>query len=181
MNLTVQYFFIYLMLFLCITIKQFVDADFLTSCIWIFDGARVTVMFAPMLSMLFIGCRMRALQLTKATDGTVPPTAGPQPWAHEGMFLSTWSVLVQLIMAILVPVALGGGKGPEVDEEGNVKPPAGAGKCVGITLSVIRYLCLLSMYGGVVAVMYAIYTMTPEALPPYTKPEPLIPGLEVPK
>merc|ERR1719440_2443756 len=122
MNLTVQYFFIYLMLFLCITIKQFVDADFLTSCIWIFDGARATVMFAPMLSMLFIGCRMRALQLAKADDGTIPPTAGPQRWAQDGMFLSTWSVLIQLIMTILLPICTGAGK-PELDEDGNVKTP----------------------------------------------------------
>merc|ERR1719159_574024 len=179
MNLTVQYFTIYLGLFIAITYKQFSGGG--TFMIQILEAGQKTVMFAPMLSMLFIGCRMRALQLTKATDGTVPPTAGPQPWAQEGMFLSTWSVLVQVVMVILVPVALGGGKGPEVDEEGNVKPPAGAGKCVGITLSVIRYLCLLSMYGGVVAVMYAIYTMTPEQLPPYAGYEGLIPGVEVPK
>merc|ERR1719478_1704711 len=149
--------------------------------IGICEAAQKTVMFAPMLSMLFIGARMRALQLTKAKDGTIPPSAGPQPWAQQGMFLSTWSVLVQVIMVILVPVALGGGKSPEVDAEGNVKSPAGAGKCVGIFLSTIRYLCLLSMYGGVVAVMYAVYTMTPEQLPPYAGYEGLIPGLEVPK
>merc|ERR1719159_1690603 len=142
MNLTVQYFTVYLGLFICITVKQFSGPDHSvgTFMIQILEAGQKTVMFAPMLSMLFIGCRMRALQLTKATDGTVPPTAGPQPWAQEGMFLSTWSVLVQVIMVILVPVALGGGKSPELDEEGNVKPPAGAGKCVGITLSVIRYL-----------------------------------------
>merc|ERR1712096_484574 len=75
----------------------------------------------------------------------------------------------------------GGGKSPEVDEEGNVKPPAGAGKAIGIFLNVIRYLCLLSMYGGVVAVMYAVYTMTPEQLPPYAGYEGLIPGVEIPK
>merc|ERR1719478_127060 len=135
--------------------------------IGICEAAQKTVMFAPMLSMLFIGARMRALQLCKATDGTIPPGAGPQPWAQEGMFLSTWSVLVQVIMVILVPVALGGGKSPEVDEEGNVKTPAGAGQAIGIFLSLIRYMCLISMYGGVVAVMHAVYTMTPEKLPPY--------------
>merc|ERR1719160_816401 len=59
MNLTVQYFFIYLVLFLCITAKQFTESDVLTQCIWIFEGAQKTVMFAPMLSMLFIGARMR--------------------------------------------------------------------------------------------------------------------------
>merc|ERR1719158_1302724 len=51
MNLTVQYFFIYLVLFLCITVKQFArDLSFIDQMIWTFEGAQKTVMFAPMLS-----------------------------------------------------------------------------------------------------------------------------------
>merc|ERR1719213_155191 len=177
MNLTVQYFFIYLVLFLCITTQTLLgESAILDQIIWIFDGARVTVMFAPMLSLLYIGTRMRALQLTKATDGTIPVTAGPQRWAQDGMFLSTWSVLIQLIMTILVPICTGGGK-PELDEDGNVKTPEGAGKIFGIICDIIRYLCLISMYGGVALVMYAVFVMTPETLPPYAEPQPLIPVL----
>merc|ERR1719214_242018 len=122
MNLTVQYFTVYLALFICITVKQFSPnltiMDFL---IGIFEAGQKTVMFAPMLSMLFIGARMRALQLTKATDGTIPPTAGPQPWAQDAMFLSTWSVFVQVIMAIVVPCITGAK--PEMDADGNLKTP----------------------------------------------------------
>merc|ERR1719316_1884790 len=88
MNLTVQYFTVYLALFICITINQFAPSlKVLGFLIGVFEAGQKTVMFAPMLSMLFIGARMRALQLTKATDGTIPPTAGPQPWAQDGMFL----------------------------------------------------------------------------------------------
>merc|ERR1719158_443068 len=145
----------------------------------IFEAGQKTVMFAPMLSILFIAARMRALQLTKSTDGTIPTTAGPQRWAQEGMFLSTWSVLVQLIMTILVPICTGGGK-PEVDEEGNTKPPPGAGYWFGVFIDVVKYLALISMYGGVVVVMYAVFTMTPETLPPYGKQENLIPGVGLP-
>merc|ERR1719364_422410 len=73
MNLTVQYFFIYLCLWICITCQQILgDNPIWDKAIAIFDAGRATVMFAPMLSMLFIGTRMRALQLTKATDGTIP-------------------------------------------------------------------------------------------------------------
>merc|ERR1719486_1044855 len=126
MNLSVQYFTIYLMLFICITLKQFTGLPCLTAAIGIFDAGRATVMFAPMLSILFISTRMRALQLAKATDGTIPPTAGPQGWAQDGMFLSTWSCLVQVIMAILVPILTG--STPEMDEDGNLKTPEGAGK-----------------------------------------------------
>merc|ERR1719181_2670708 len=180
MNLTVQYFFIYLMLFLCITVKQFVlpDSSAITTAIDIFDAARATVMFAPMLSMLFIGARMRALQLTKATDGTIPPTAGPQGWAQDGMFLCTWSVLVQVIMALLVPILTGAT--PEMDEDGNLKTPEGSSKILAIVCDVAKYCCLIAMYGGAVTVMYAVYTMTPETLPPYAERGSLIPGAPVP-
>jgi len=95
-NLTVQYFFIYIMLFVCITVKSFgagngleandaergfaSEAPFtsmLNKSIAIFDAARGTVMFAPMLAILFIGARMRALQLSRNKDGTISPQAGP--------------------------------------------------------------------------------------------------------
>merc|ERR1719181_931573 len=139
MNLTVQYFFIYLCLWICITAQQFLGSSpFWDQAIGIFDAGRATVMFAPMLSILFVGTRMRALQLTKATDGTIPPTAGPQGWAQDGMFLSTWSCLVQVIMAIIVPI-LTGAK-PEMDESGNLKPPQGAGQIMGICCDVIKYV-----------------------------------------
>merc|ERR1719420_1122722 len=179
MNLTIQYFFIYLVLFLSITAQQFQpEVEFWGTVISIMEAGQKTVMFAPMLSMLFIGARMRALQLTKAKDGTIPPTAGPQGWAQDGMFLSTWSVLVQVIMAILVPI-LTGAK-PEMDEDGNLKTPEGASKIVAILCDTVKYLCLIAMYGGAVTVMYAVYTMTPETLPPYAERGSLIPGAPVP-
>merc|ERR1719248_274977 len=181
MNLTVQYFFIYLCLWLCITAQQFMGSSpFWDSAIAIFDAGRATVMFAPMLSILFIGARMRALQLTKATDGTIPPGAGPQSWAQDGMFLSTWSVLVQVIMCMIVPILTGSGK-PEMDDDGNVKTPQGSNKWVAMFVDIIRYLCLIAMYGGAVTVMYAIFVMTPETLPPYADDKSLVPGVDVPQ
>jgi len=190
MNLTVQYFTVYLLLFVAITVKQFAGGkneegmrpqsfDLFGYIIGVLEAGRQTVMFAPMLSMLFIGTRMRALQLTKATDGTIPPSAGPQPWAQQAMFLCTWSVLVQLIMAMIVPILTGTGK-PEMDKDGNVITPAGTNKIVAIILDVIKYLCLISMYGGACVVVYAVYTMTPESLPPYCEDSSLIPGVDVP-
>merc|ERR1719424_1380149 len=131
MNLTVQYFAIYLLLWVCITAQQvFGNADIWDKSIAIFDAGRATVMFAPMLSILFVGTRMRALQLTKASDGTIPPTAGPQGWAQDGMFMCTWSVLVQVIMALLVPL-LTGAK-PEMDEDGNLKTPEVSSQMIAI-------------------------------------------------
>jgi hypothetical protein len=181
MNLTVQYFAVYLILFLLITVKQFsASAAGLTdTLIYTFEGAQKTVMFAPMLAVLFIGCRMRALQLIQMTLHRIPPDAGPQTWAQDAMFLATWSLHVQLIMTILVPLITGAAK-PDMDESGNPKTPTGSPQVIGIVFDVIRYLCLLSMYGGAVAIMAAIFYMEPATLPPHDAGG-LIPGVDVPK
>jgi len=176
MNLAVQYFTIMLLLFVSITVRQFTGMG--EFAIIIFEAGQKTVMFCPMLAMLFIGCRMRALQLTKATDGTIPPGAGPQGWAQDGMFLSTWSVLVQVIMVLLAPVFIGM---PKMDEDGNLVTPPNANIVVAVLLDIIRYACLIAMYGGAIAVMAAVFVMTPETLPPYANREGLVPGVDVPK
>jgi hypothetical protein len=183
MNLTVQYFAVYLILFLLITVKQFSDSKsgVIDTLIFTFEGAQKTVMFAPMLAILFVGCRLRALQLLlgDSENGTIPPGAGPQSWAQDAMFLATWSLHVQLIMTILVPLILGAGR-IEFDDDGSVKTPAGSAYVVGIIFDVLKYFCLLSMYGGAVTIMVAIYYMDPKELPPHDA-GPLIPGLEVPQ
>merc|ERR550514_913564 len=118
MNLTVQYFGVYMLLFLFITVKQFSKggSEMIDKLISTFESAQKTVMFAPMLAILFVGCRMRALQLILGDNeaGVIPPTAGPQTWAQDAMFLATWSLHVQLIMTILVPLVTGCGR-PDLD------------------------------------------------------------------
>lgn len=185
MNLTIQYFTIYLGLMICNTVKQFMTDGHpvIVDRIYnICEAASGTVMFAPMLSMLFIGARMRALQLTKSTDGTIPPTAGPQRWVQEAMFLSTWSVLVQLVMVIIAGCLVGEGK-PEMDDDGNVKiplPAEGSWKYAGYAVEALRYLILIAMYGGVVTVIAGIFMMEPEDLPPYRDDHMLPAGIAVP-
>jgi len=180
MNLTVQYFFIYLMLFICITVKQFTHGNVpcLNVAIGVFEAGQKTVMFAPMLSILFIATRMRALQLAKATDGTIPPEAGPPGYAQDAMFLCTWSVLIQVCMALLVCLLTCGGQ-PQMDEDGNVKKPEGGNFIVGIILDIIKYLSMVAMYGGVVTIIVAIFLMTPETIPPYGPRGSLIPGAPI--
>jgi len=129
-----------------------------------------------MLSMLFIGCRMRALQLTKSADGSIPMGAGPQSWAQDCMFLATWAVLIQVLLVIvlsmLYPI--------EMDKDGNVMPPKKASPWVGYTLNFLRYFCMVSMYGGACVIVYAVSVMTPETLPPYAAKTPLVPGVDLP-
>jgi len=133
----------------------------------ILDAGRATVMFAPMLSCLFMGARMRSLQLAKNTAGTIPSTAGPQPWVQTAMFMSTGAVLVQLVMTMLVPMLTGQEK-PELDEDGNVKMPEGHDSHImGKVVTAISYTMLICMYGGACTVAYGVYAMTPETIQPY--------------
>jgi len=152
MNLTIQFFFIYLMLWVSITVKQFADlGEGLDIAITTFDSARATVQFCPMLSVLFLGLRLRALQLK-------PQVGAPQGWAQQGMFLCTYSLMIQVIMVLMLPLFTR--SKPEMDADGNVKP-AGTG-ILAKTLVALRYTCFLALYGGVITVIYALFTITPE-------------------
>merc|ERR1719484_366278 len=175
MNLTVQFFTVYLLLWVFITLKQIslqmtslrYDAFF---AMWIetFDAARATVQFAPMLSVLFIGLRMRALQITSQKGA-------PQGWAQQGMFLSTYAVLIQVLMVCLMPLFLGGP--PKVDDDGNVVTPPHSTILAYVTVF-FRYLALLGLYGGAVTVVVALFLITPETA---TGSGSLIPGVEIPQ
>jgi hypothetical protein len=174
MNLTVQYFFVYLMLWVLITVKQLslgwstmrYDA-FFTSAISTMEAAKNTVMFAPMLAVLFIGLRMRALQISDQKGQ-------PQKFAQQGMYLSTYAVMIQVFMVLLMPLVLGGP--PKVDDDGNVvsKPSS---PILGYVIVTMRYLALLCLYGGVVAIIYGLFTITPESA--MERGDNLIPGLDV--
>jgi len=176
-TLNVCYLSIYLGLFVCVTIKQFTTQissaaeDLhkymgLTRLIDIFDGVQKIVMFAPMMCALFIGTRMRALQLARGKDGSVPLNAGPPTWVQSMMILATYSVVLQLIFGATIPLALGTPV-PLVDEHGQVKAPEDSGKTLAVLLEAFRYLCMMGMYGGVIAIIVGVYHMTPETVQPY--------------
>jgi hypothetical protein len=152
MNLTTQFFFVYLVLWILVTVKQFTSGmdGFLNIAIPTMDSARATVQFCPMLSILFIGTRMRALQIRPASEG-----GAPQGWAQEGMFLCTYSLLIQVLMVMVLPLFTRGA--PEMDADGNPKVKAtGLG---AYALVAIRYTCFLALYGGVITLIYSLYTI----------------------
>jgi len=173
MNLSAQFFGVYLGLFICNTLKQYVQSSFVTKAMAVFEAGQKTVMFAPMLSILCWATRMRALQLAKAEDGTIPPTAGPPYWAQDCMYLATWSVLIQLTMAMIIPAL--SGEDIEMDENGCVKTPKNMNPIVTMAFEGIRYASLASMYGGSTAVVVSMFLMTPENIPPYSAGHGMVP------
>jgi len=168
MNLTGQYFFVYTGIYIISTVRQFAGPLVLTKAGKTFDSAKATVMFCPMLSILFIGLRMRALQITNGNGA-------PQGAAQDCMFLATWAVMLQLLLCLVLPCF--SGKEVETDEDGNVKTSGASGAGMFL-LEGFRYFCMISMYGGAVGIVHALLTMTPENA---NGKGSLIPGYEVPK
>merc|ERR1712100_694314 len=156
-NLCCQFFFAYLGIWVCITIKEFTGlawpllTDTLQSCLG-------TIMFCPILAILFVGTRMRALQITNNKGA-------PQGWAQDGMYIPTWAILLQFMMVLLIPLCTlvmeGKATNPELDEDGNVKFRP-EGKIALLCVQIIRWTGFILLYVGTICVMVGAYTMTPE-------------------
>merc|ERR1719194_291723 len=151
LNLTFQFFFIYLMVWACISLREWTNMEWplLTNTM---ESCMGTVAFCPMLSILFVGTRMRALQMTNNKGA-------PQGWAQDGMYLATWSIFLQFWMVVLASVFLG--SKASTDKDGNVewKP----GNIYGFyTVQVLRWFAVLALWGGTIAVIVSVFTITPE-------------------
>merc|ERR1719446_1391267 len=144
------------MVWICLTINDFAKEPW-TLMLQTMQTAKATVQFAPMLCILFVATRMRALQMTQNRGA-------PQGWVQDGMYLASWSVLIQFMMCLLMPVftgkkytpdSLDGETKPKEDE--NLANPWAAG-----TVTAIRYIALLSLLGGTATVITGVILMTPE-------------------
>merc|ERR1719421_2301454 len=58
-----------------------------------------TLSMAPMLCVLFLGARMRALQMD-------PISGNPQRWAQNCFYTCTYALMAQTMLAALVPLLL---------------------------------------------------------------------------
>jgi len=135
------------------------------------EAATKAVMFAPMLSVLFWAARLRALQLTRAKDGSIPAGAGPQPWAQQAMYLASWSIFIQLVITLVFPWLVGADDGESMTTaDGMYQPPRSSPPWLIIALDVLKWTSMVLMYGGALIVIYAIFVMAPETLPPNISP-----------
>merc|ERR1719160_2124680 len=156
-NLTVQFFTVFLLIWICITVKEFTgyELHFISNTM---ENAKGTIAFCPMLAILFVATRMLALQITNNKGA-------PQGWAQDGMYMATWSILIQFLMVLLIPLCTlvmeGKATHPDLDDDGNVKWEP-SGKIALIAVQIIRWLGFILLYGGAITVMVGAYTMTPE-------------------
>jgi len=156
LNLAFQYFLIYALVWIFITLEDFTSFE-LTAAKQAVESAKSTVQFAPMLAVLFIATRMRALQMTDNQGA-------PQGWVQDGMYLATWSVLIQFLMCLIMPFFTGKPFTPdtldgaaEKSKETNVSNQYGA-----YVVTFIRYLALVALLGGIATVATGVFMMTEE-------------------
>merc|ERR1719171_770361 len=157
MILAVVFFSTQLVIALCRSYAEFTGVEF-PKVIGLMNAACTTVEFAPMLSILFLAARMRALQ----HDGQ------PQRWAQDCMFAATYAMCTTTLLAILVPLVLGGKtKTHETTGETTFEVE---NKGFGYVMVALRYLCMLGFYGGAVGVVYSIFVFEAPAGPDATLP-----------
>merc|ERR1719171_503936 len=103
--------------------------------------------FAPMLAVLFIGARMRALQMD-------PVNGNPQKWAQNCFYACTYAVLVQTLLSVAIPL-VAGGKARKGRIEGDMVYEI---ENQGLTtaLTVARYAIMLCIYVGFSCVIWSV-------------------------
>jgi len=159
-NLTTQYFVVYLLLALFRTFNQMRGYSH-TKASDTLQLAAYTVNFAPMLCILFVGARMRALQID-------PKHGNPQSWAQACFYMCTYSVMVQTILVVCIPVFLGG-KCHKGTSEGDITFET-RNKNMSVFLDGVRWIAMVCLYGGFTAIIVSVLLIQDEEHPESTPP-----------
>jgi len=115
-------------------------------------SAGISLGLAPLLCILFVATRMRALQITQQLGD-------PPGWAQDCMVVAVFATCTQALCCLLMPIFIG--SACKVDEDGNpdydLNPMVGA-----YAVAMVKYVALMFLHGSVIAVCYSVFSMTPE-------------------
>jgi len=155
-NLSFQYFFIYALVWVFQTVEDLTKYEMpaLKAAV---ESAKVTVEFAPMLCVLFIATRMRALQITENKGS-------PQGWAQDGMYCASWALLIQFFMCLVMPIFTNGQpyQVDSIDGEKRASKSPVENTWGQYIVTTIRYLALIFLYVGLAAVITSVFLITAE-------------------
>lgn len=143
-GLTTQYFVVYLALWSLLVLQE-AGTKGLDSYVSALQVTKETVMMCPMLCVLFIGTRLRALEITN-------DRGNPQGWVQECMCIAAFATALQTIMILIVGLMTENSSG---SPSGKVDP-AGTQEAV-----IFQYICTTALYAGILGVIYGLFTMTP--------------------
>merc|ERR1719321_1971308 len=173
-SLTVQFFVIYTALALVRTAADAFGLKYDNLPIQkILDTATKTVIFAPMLAILFLACRMRVTQLTKGKGN-------PPEWVQICMYFCTYAVLCLTLIVCVIPLFTGEvlGVDPKTGDIAEDAKPFENMICA-YAFTALKFLLILGLYGGAIAVMYGIASyVPPKGIWPEGKEFPVAPAVQ---
>merc|ERR1719388_289911 len=163
MILSCQYFGVYGGIQICKSVIEWVGdlGGYLHTLQEALNTATLSINFAPMLAILFIGARMRALQMD-------PVHGHPQTWAQNCFFACTYALAAQTALCVAIPVVLGG-KAKPGKVEGDMEFEVNNTGIAGI-MTAVRFIITFCIYIGFSCVIYSIYTIEHPNGPQYTPP-----------
>merc|ERR1719230_2470117 len=155
-SLTIQYMLVYTALALCRTAADVFNVKYENLPIQdILKTATLTVNFAPMLAVLFLGCRMRVTWLTQGKGN-------PPEYVQAAMYCATYAVLAMTLCVCVIPVFTG--KVFKVDPKTGDIPqdaePFENWMLAGV-FTALKYLIMLGLYVGAIVVVYGIINFQP--------------------
>merc|ERR1719420_2612687 len=173
-SLTIQYLLVYTALALCRTAADSFNVKYDNLPIQkILVTATLTVNYAPMLAVLFLGFRMRVLQLTKGQGN-------PPEWVQLCMYFCTYSVLALTLSVCVIPLFTGEviGVDPKTGDIPHDAQPFENQICA-IFFTCVKYFIMLGLYVGVIAIIYGIWTYEPpKGIWPEGKEWPVSPAVQ---
>jgi len=112
------------------------------------DGVQRSLAFVPMLCVIMIAVRMRAMQVH---------IRDPQPWAQVMMYIATAAVTTQVLASILWACFV------TADDFALSCGEVGlVGKVAAIIILAVRYIAAISLYMGMIALVIALISMQHE-------------------
>merc|ERR1719230_1729893 len=100
-SLTIQYFLVFTALALGRTAAKSFGVEYgKTPVLEILKKATYTVSYAPMLAVLFLGCRMRVTWLTQGKGN-------PPEYVQVAMYCATYAVLAMTLVVCVIPLFTG--------------------------------------------------------------------------
>mmetsp|Transcript_32331 Transcript_32331/g.77556 ORF Transcript_32331/g.77556 Transcript_32331/m.77556 type:complete len:599 (-) Transcript_32331:148-1944(-) len=117
---------------------------------------------APVLMMVFLIVRLRALGLAFNQLGKIPAFAGPECWAQEAMPIATMCVLLRISVDVVAGVLF-----PVSAEEEKLTAPKIQKQSQLQAVNTVRGVSLFLTVCATAVVGAAAFIMTPENLPPF--------------
>merc|ERR1719272_2743073 len=109
------------------------------------EGVQRSLAFVPMLCVIMIAVRMRAMQVL---------IRDPQPWAQVTMYVATSAVTTQVLASILWACFVRADNVALSCQEVGL-----AGKVAAILILFVRYIAAIALYVAVIALVVALTSM----------------------